>query len=62
MQDLSHYEKIAFVASPRDEAQDALVKLRHKYGAFPEASANIIVALGGDGLMLEVLRLSLIHI
>ncbi len=56
MQDLSHYEKIAFVASPRDEAQDALVKLRHKYGAFPEASANIIVALGGDGLMLEVLR------
>jgi NAD+ kinase len=56
MQIISHYEKIAFVASPRDEAQTALVKLRHIYGAFPEKSANVIVALGGDGLMLEVLR------
>lgn len=52
----SGYEKIAFVASPRQEAQEALIKLRHIYGAFPENQANIIVALGGDGLMLEVLH------
>lgn len=49
-------EKIAFVASPKPEAQDALVKLRHKYGAVKEEFATTIVALGGDGLMLETLR------
>ncbi len=50
------YEKIAFVASPKHEAQEALIKLKHIYGAYPEKQANIIVALGGDGLMLEVLH------
>lgn len=50
------YEKIAFVSSARQEAQEALIKLKHIYGAYSEKQANIIVALGGDGLMLEVLH------
>ncbi|KAF0113009.1 MAG: hypothetical protein FD163_956 [Hyphomonadaceae bacterium] len=48
--------KIAFVASARPEAQEALEQLRKTYGDCPVEDANLIVALGGDGLMLEVLR------
>ena len=48
--------KIAFVASARPEAQEALEQLRKAYGDCPVEEANLIVALGGDGLMLEVLR------
>lgn len=48
--------KLAFTASARPEAQDALRRLRHIYGDVGEAEAEIIVALGGDGLMLDTLR------
>lgn len=48
--------KIAFTASARPEAQDALKRLRHAYGETAEAEADVIVALGGDGHMLETLR------
>ncbi|MDZ4690914.1 NAD kinase [Terricaulis sp.] len=48
--------KLAFTASARPEAQDALRRLRHAHGEVGEAEADIIVALGGDGLMLETLR------
>lgn len=48
--------KIAFSASARPEAQQALVRLRELYGDTPEAGADVIVALGGDGHMLETLR------
>lgn len=48
--------KIAFVANSRPEAQEALSKFREVYGDCERDEANIIVALGGDGLMLEVLR------
>jgi NAD+ kinase len=50
------FDRIAFVASPRPEARDAMLKLRHIYGSVPEGDAEVIVALGGDGLMLETLR------
>jgi NAD+ kinase len=50
------FERIAFVASPRPEAVRAMQRLRHRYGATPESDADVIVALGGDGLMLETLR------
>ena len=48
--------KLAFTASGRPEAQDALRRLRHVYGEAGEAEADIIVALGGDGHMLDTLR------
>ncbi|MBL8551198.1 MAG: NAD kinase [Hyphomonadaceae bacterium] len=48
--------KIAFTASARPEAQAALQTLQRRYGAAPEAEADIVVALGGDGHMLDTLR------
>jgi NAD+ kinase len=48
--------KLAFTASARPEAQDALKRLRELYGEAGEAKADIIIALGGDGHMLETLR------
>jgi NAD+ kinase len=48
--------KLAFTASARPEAQEALRRLRHVYGESGEAEADVIVALGGDGHMLETLR------
>lgn len=48
--------KIAFTASARPEAQEAVRRLRHLYGEAGETEAEIIVALGGDGHMLETLR------
>ncbi|MDX2275498.1 MAG: NAD kinase [Hyphomonadaceae bacterium] len=48
--------KLAFTASRRPEAQEALKRLRHLYGEVGVAEADIIIALGGDGHMLETLR------
>lgn len=48
--------KIAFVASQRPEAQAAIRLMTSKYGQTSEADADVIVALGGDGCMLETLR------
>ena len=48
--------KIAFSASARPEAQEALARLRKAYGDTAEADADVIVTLGGDGHMLETLR------
>lgn len=48
--------RICFFASKRPEAQAALAELTKKYGQCPEDSAEIIVALGGDGAMLDSLR------
>ncbi|MDX1580094.1 MAG: NAD kinase [Alphaproteobacteria bacterium] len=48
--------KIAFVASDTDKAQDALKALEERYPHVPMEDAEIIVALGGDGFMLETLR------
>jgi NAD+ kinase len=50
------FERIAFVASPIAEAQDALQQLVRRYGNAEPASADVIVALGGDGLMLQTLH------
>lgn len=48
--------KLAFTASARPEAQEALRRIRHIYGEAGEANADTIVALGGDGHMLDTLR------
>jgi NAD+ kinase len=45
--------RIAFTASNRPEAQEALARLADRYGAAPVQDADVIVALGGDGFMLE---------
>lgn len=48
--------KIAFLASDSEIAQEALVKLGAAYGAVPLDEAGVIVALGGDGFMLQTLH------
>jgi NAD+ kinase len=53
---LPDYERIAFVASPIAEAQDARERLARRYGDVEPANADVIVALGGDGLMLQTLH------
>ncbi|WP_394761944.1 NAD kinase, partial [Phenylobacterium sp.] len=45
--------RIAFTASERPEAQDARASLAKRYGDIPIERAEVIVALGGDGFMLE---------
>lgn len=48
--------KLSFLASDRKEAKDALKALVSKYGNCDAADADVIVALGGDGFMLQTLR------
>ena len=50
------YERLCFLASDDDEAQEALRSLRRRYGYVPTANADVIVALGGDGFMLSTLH------
>ncbi|HWZ05318.1 MAG TPA: NAD kinase [Bradyrhizobium sp.] len=50
------HEKIAFVASAGAEAQAALAQLVALYGNREPADADVVVALGGDGLMLQTLH------
>lgn len=45
-----------FVASEFADAQSALVRLRKRYGDVGAADAKAIVALGGDGFMLQTLH------
>lgn len=47
---------LAFVASDRPEAQFARARLAQRYGDAPLSEADVIVALGGDGFMLETLH------
>lgn len=48
--------KIAFSASDADLAQQALTTLSARYGTHAEEDADILVALGGDGFMLQTLH------
>ncbi len=50
------YDRIAFVASASTEAQAALQQLVGLYGNHDPAEADVVVALGGDGLMLQTLH------
>jgi NAD+ kinase len=50
------YERIAFVASAGAEAQQALAQLVQLYGHHDPDDADVVVALGGDGLMLQTLH------
>jgi len=48
--------KIAIVASPTARAQNAHEELMSSYESVPADQADVIVALGGDGFMLETLH------
>src|SRR6195952_3026833 len=50
------YDRIAFVASAGVEAQQALAQLVGLYGNRDPADSDVVVALGGDGLMLQTLH------
>ncbi|GGF85241.1 NAD kinase [Azorhizobium oxalatiphilum] len=50
------FERIAFVASQTSEAEAARARLIQRYGAVDVEDADVIVALGGDGLMLQSLH------
>jgi NAD+ kinase len=50
------FERIAFVASPVAEAQEALARLAKSYGNVPPPEADVIIPLGGDGFMLQTLH------
>jgi NAD+ kinase len=50
------FERIAFVASSSPEATDSREALAARYGNVDPASADVVVALGGDGLMLQTLH------
>ena len=56
MTTLQRYDRIAFVASPGAEAQQALTQLVQMYGNHDPDDADVVVALGGDGLMLQTLH------
>lgn len=53
---IPRFDRIAFVASEHAVAQRALADLTAKYDHVDPAQAEVIVALGGDGLMLETLH------
>ena len=52
----ARYDRIAFLASETSEASAARKSLAGKYGDAAPDQADIVVALGGDGLMLQVLH------
>jgi len=49
-------KKIAFAAADFEAAQEALSHLQARYAHVDPADADVVVALGGDGFMLETLH------
>src|SRR5262249_32686682 len=50
------YARIGFVASPIAEARIARERLVGRYGNVDPEAADVVVALGGDGFMLQTLH------
>lgn len=48
--------RLAFACADTDEARAARTRLVHRYGHVPLERADAIVALGGDGFLLETLH------
>jgi len=55
LQDFSA-DRVSFVSSGTEEADTAMARLRGLYGDSGADQADVIVALGGDGLMLQTLH------
>ncbi|MCC2665331.1 MAG: ppnK [Geminicoccaceae bacterium] len=53
---MTSYRKTAFRAADTSEAQAGLAELQARYDHVPVEEADVIVALGGDGFMLETLH------
>jgi len=51
------YTRIAFFAADTPQAQEALGRLTKTYGQNDANDADVVVALGGDGFMLEALHM-----
>jgi NAD+ kinase len=51
--------RLAFLAADRPDANAAREALASRYGQVPESEADVVVALGGDGFMLETLHRAL---
>jgi NAD+ kinase len=49
-------ERLSFVSSGTAEADAAMARLRTRYGDVGPEEAEVVVALGGDGLMLQTLH------
>ena len=54
--DRRRFERIAFLSSGSPEADVTRDMLALRYGNAPESEADVVVALGGDGLMLQTLH------
>src|SRR5512135_3895307 len=50
------FKQIAFIAGTTPEAREAYERLQGHYGNAEPKDADVIVALGGDGLMLQTLH------
>lgn len=53
---LEPHLRLAFIATDTPEAREALSRLTARYGAVPLGEAEVVVALGGDGFLLESLH------
>ena len=56
MEAAAQHPKIAFLASGAHQAELALIQLVDRYGNHEPDKADLVVALGGDGLMLQTLH------
>jgi NAD+ kinase len=48
--------RFAFLASPAEDAQASLAALQRRHGQHAPEEADVLVALGGDGFMLQTLH------
>ncbi|KQP50455.1 NAD kinase [Methylobacterium sp. Leaf399] len=50
------FHRLAFIASPTPDARQAAATLMRRYDHVAPEEADVVVALGGDGLMLQALH------
>ena len=50
------FKKPNFIADSTEDAKNYLKKIKEKYQFFSQSEADIIVVLGGDGFMLDILK------
>jgi NAD+ kinase len=53
---MARSQTVSIVASPTPDAQAAAAALSGRYATVDPEEAEIVVALGGDGLMLQTLH------
>ena len=53
---MTGFDKIAFTTNGTPDADQAAARLRARYGDHSIDAADVVVALGGDGLMLQTLH------